>query len=565
MFSKNHLKFLSSLIFLLLVILIFGISVFKNISYPLLWNDEADTIMHGRRILEMGYPKVHDGKNVLDLTPNPDRGLAIKEEYDAMIGMPWGQYYFASLAEIFAQKSSDIYQKTAMLRIPFAVAGLIGLWLIGSAVSRLMFSRNRKRVFMTLYFILSALSVSLTLHLREARYYSLMILFVGLALLIFGRWYFENKSKFITYFILSSVSLFLLFNTYSPSYFIFVTAISLYAFIDLFIKIKKRQLVFLNFWNLIKQIIILPEFSFFLKSFAPMIFSLVYIIPLINFFEVFHIGNEIQRSLYFDYPHNLFYILDFFSRFEFLYLAVFSEILVLFFYFFRNMGQHKKIRKIFQFSNFLILFFIVHALIISRIPFLFERYFIVLIPVLNLLIVTNIFIIYEIFSVAEEPVRKKKIIFVLIFIFVLNLGNHEEALRGHWFEMNNIYKGPLDFAIPYLKEKYANPENLIIATNYEEYVFMYYLNAKVIVGYVGNNLQEDSQLNPDVIIVRKWHDSNLKTLQDMIQKNSYEKVFFDIYDSQVNNIPELYCPTYHLYKTKLPNSEKEKLEILVKQ
>jgi hypothetical protein len=42
------------------------VSLFKNISYPLFWADESMAVMGGVRVLEYGYPKVHDGKNVFD-------------------------------------------------------------------------------------------------------------------------------------------------------------------------------------------------------------------------------------------------------------------------------------------------------------------------------------------------------------------------------------------------------------------------------------------------------------------------------------------------------------------
>ncbi|MEO6131167.1 MAG: hypothetical protein ABIQ02_04925, partial [Saprospiraceae bacterium] len=40
------------------------ISVFKNISHPLFWADESMTAIGSERVLNYGYPKVHDGKNV---------------------------------------------------------------------------------------------------------------------------------------------------------------------------------------------------------------------------------------------------------------------------------------------------------------------------------------------------------------------------------------------------------------------------------------------------------------------------------------------------------------------
>ncbi len=62
-------KILIVIVFLLSII--FAFSLFKNIAHPLLWNDESETAMFARRILEYGYPKVHDGKNILYLMALP--------------------------------------------------------------------------------------------------------------------------------------------------------------------------------------------------------------------------------------------------------------------------------------------------------------------------------------------------------------------------------------------------------------------------------------------------------------------------------------------------------------
>ena len=66
-YSKN--KSLTIVLVFLCALLL--TSLFKNISYPLFWADESMTVMRGERVLEYGYPKVHDGKNVLyDLLPS---------------------------------------------------------------------------------------------------------------------------------------------------------------------------------------------------------------------------------------------------------------------------------------------------------------------------------------------------------------------------------------------------------------------------------------------------------------------------------------------------------------
>ena len=39
----------------------------------------------------------------------------------------------------------------------------------------------------------------------------------------------------------------------------------------------------------------------------------------------------------------------------------------------------------------------------------------------------------------------------------------------------------LDYTIPFIKEKYPTSDTLVIAANYEETSYMYYLKSKVVV------------------------------------------------------------------------------------
>ena len=141
----------------ILLLLVFSFSLFKNISYPLLWHDEAETAMFGERILQYGYPKVHDGKNVLynfDFEYAPGFGLlGLKEETDAYIGGAlWGQYYFSVPGIYLADKMKNIYNQTASVRIPFALAGFLGI-LIGGLFGLFFFKPVSQRfAFFVFYF-----------------------------------------------------------------------------------------------------------------------------------------------------------------------------------------------------------------------------------------------------------------------------------------------------------------------------------------------------------------------------------------------------------------------------
>ena len=123
----------------------------------------------------------------------------------------------------------------------------------------------------------------------------------------------------------------------------------------------------------------------------------------------------------------------------------------------------------------------------------------------------------------------------------------------------------MDHLVSYISRRYPDPSKLVIATNYEEYVLMYYLNAKVVVGYVGNNLESDLKETPDIVVIRKNRPNFVKELESYLSKADYEKVVLDVYDYPVNNIPENTLKLRHLYKSIEPNNDSEKLTLFVRR
>jgi hypothetical protein len=141
-------------------------------------------------------------------------------------------------------------------------------------------------------------------------------------------------------------------------------------------------------------------------------------------------------------------------------------------------------------------------------------------------------------------------------------------MEGHVYELFHQYKGPLDYLIPFIKEKYGETDKLVIATNYEETSFMYYLDSKVIIGYVGNNLEQDIQMVPDIVIFRKgWRNLDPRIFINFLSRYSYQRIFFPVVDYKVNNIPELnLSPEYqHQFRTLNTNDESIKVDIFLKR
>ena len=85
-------------------------------------------------------------------------------------------------------------------------------------------------------------------------------------------------------------------------------------------------------------------------------------------------------------------------------------------------------------------------------------------------------------------------------------------IEGRVYEMRHQYKGPVDYFVPYILEKYEHPEDLVVATNYAEPVSMFYLGSHVTVGFYGTDLDRDLTIQPDIIVPRPWK-RNLEALE----------------------------------------------------
>lgn len=535
----------------ILLIFIFGISIFKNISYPLLWNDEAETAMFGKRILTYGYPKIHDSKNTLYSCKHPIENLASQESLDAYILSGWLQYYYSVPGVFLAQNVNSLYLKTAYLRIPFAIAGFIGILILGIFLAKTFKSFRNKILFLMLYIFFELLSIPLALNIREVRYYSLAILLSSCMFICYFKYHiFKNKS-YISYLFWTIFIFLLIFNTFYPLFFIFFGTL----FMDLMIKlIKERNR---NFKEIIKLIL-------------PLLLSLIFVSPFLLFYKTIPIANEMSKlwnSNLIDYLNNINFVLNFFSKYDFLLFAlVLKGIIIFISKHYKIIFKNQSFWQTSQISNLIILFIVIYIFVISKIPFIFERYFITLQSLLSIIIVIDLIKIIQLFS---KKIIHKQIMYIcwtlIIVIFTNSLFSRFDLLKGHIYELFHQYKGPIDYLVFYLKEKYQDSERLIIATNYEEPSLMYYLGSKVTIGFLGNSLDEDLKIQPDIIIIRKGWFDNQKPLLSLLGETSYKKITFRILDYPVNNIPEFTFRAPHLFKTFLTDNSVQALEIFIKK
>jgi hypothetical protein len=535
---------------IILLTAVFCVSIFKNLAYPLLWNDEAETTMFGQRILSYGYPKVSDGKNVLNDLELPDKSLSVDARTGAWRLMPWGQYYVASLGVLLAHGVADIYAKTYFVRLPFAILGFLGVLLMGLSAYR-AFGRIRDPAtlgFLSLFLLFELASVPLTLHLREVRWYSLNIFLSACIFYTYFNYVLFNKLRPSTYIVLMSVLLIAVFNCFAQGYFIFIASIGVFELIRLI----------RHFHPKLTAITLMP---FFLT--LPIIAILIWLYGFLTisheFERFFSIGFQVYRG-------HLQTIVAFFWNCELLLLAIIMKILALGAYGLAIQKPPAAVQK-FKLSVFFSIFFIAQALIIAKTPLLmiFERYFIILQPVLMLMLLLDSFLFFQlVWHNRKQFLWRSMLVVVLpVSMFILYSGSSIKLslIKAHVYELMHQYKGPIDFVIPYLKNKYDHPERFVIATNYEELSYMYYLGSKVTIGFVGNNLEKDMGYVPDIIIRRNKFTYTNYVFDKLFKMAPYKKISFPVTDYFVNNIAET---RWHLFATPVSTDQSDWVNIYIR-
>ena len=149
-----------------------------------------------------------------------------------------------------------------------------------------------------------------------------------------------------------------------------------------------------------------------------------------------------------------------------------------------------------------------------------------------------------------------------------------QFIKGRLYEITHQYQGVLDFHIPYLKDHFKNTDQLIIATNYEETSYIYYLNCRVIVGFVNPDFRPDRLEQPDCIIYRSyWSDVTDKNVfSALLKQDKYKYVRFHVTDYGFNNIPETVHWTVetgwnwhpHLFKTSYSDIKMQQSTIFIR-
>lgn len=535
---------------------LFLLMLLSHLSYPLLWNDEAETAMYAERILRFGYPKVHDERNAVYELGAPF-WVGVKEPYDAYIGSTWGQYYVGAVGALLARQVQDPYDKTLRLRLPFALAGALAIAICAGLLWMLLRERPRSAVAaMVALVVLLAGSVPLLLHLREARYYSLatllLVAIVALEVLHYARIWTSGWIHWIA----TPVLLLLLFNVFLPGYFALAAGLGAHgAVLSLRPRIPMRT-----------------RMRDAASAIGPVLISAALVAPLLVFFETFRISAKLaspEGTGLGHYLSNAEQLVAFLAGHDLLLACVAIKLARI------ALGTGpagspiaEETRGLRAAARLLTILIIAHVLVMARVPLVYERYVVMLVPLLGISLVLDTVIGWRLASRWSDPRRRRlariALVAALIAAFGWTAPQRISDLRGRLTEMTTRYRGPMDFAVEWLASHYADTQQLVVATNYEATVLMYYLGCRVVVGYWLTQPTVPVEIVPDVILPRPdWLGVDWM-FAVFGRYGPYLLERLPVAGLPYNNIPELSpgsAPVVHQFRTPAPATPEAALEI----
>jgi len=183
----------SERLFLFIILITSSVLFFANLDNRYLWQDEAETALIGKTILEDGIPRGYDGKNFFSQEGQSSYG----KNYIWILD-PWLPYYLG------AASFKILGVNTFAARFPFALFGIASVIL--TYFFALLLTKDRKTAAMATVLLL--MSVSFLLLCRQSRYYSPVAFFSLLSLYGYLLLLEDRKGGSITF----SVSAILVFH-----------------------------------------------------------------------------------------------------------------------------------------------------------------------------------------------------------------------------------------------------------------------------------------------------------------------------------------------------------------
>jgi len=479
-------KFLLVLIFCSACFLLLG-----NLGNQYLWQDEAQTALVSKTILEHGVPRGYDGKNFFSQELEAEYG----EDY-IWKWHPWLSFYvLAAFFKVFGIG-------TFVARLPFALFGIATVFLTYAFCKRLWQSRAVAAVAA----LLLLTSVPFLLLSRQCRYYSLVSFFCLLSLYAYIRLLEGGKLAPVTLFFSSSL-------VFHANYMYFVPLIAAVILHSLLFHRRRLRAVLLILGLVV--LINIPWIVWFATmrygpSYGARMFSTE---RLILFTKVY----LVKIGLYMLPPYLLLIAL----------LAVVGNRVAT--------GHFVSRSRIFWQKLLLLLFFVFFSIIVviftSSGPFL--RFLAPLIPIFEILIAFLIVAVarfHIVFSIAA----------IAILVFT-------SSIADFLYEITHDYDGPIEGIVNYLNENASDDD--VVAITYGDMPLKFYTNMRIVGGLTGQELSPARQA--EWVVLRKYticeKDAAVRQyLRQNVPWHNYEKIEIDYPDIPFENREE---PDQHNFKT----------------
>ncbi|MCH2187214.1 hypothetical protein MK280_15225 [Myxococcota bacterium] len=508
-----------------LMALLYGGLQLGSLGHPLFWQDEGKTAMFGRRILDFGFPKVHGPEGIVYGMGVPlDVGTDLHQ--DAYRGSLWGQYYVAALGVSWAESVDDPHEKTARVRFPFVIFGMLGLLALLASFWKDLAARSGSALpAATVFMLLLCASTSLQLHLREARYYGLVMGGVGLAVVCVRSLSFSRKAGrgWLRSLALAAILVGLL-NTFYPA------ALALMGWIALetWLSARRHQA-----WSLEKSAWLL----------LPVALAALVALYLVVTFDMTTVSRALASRWPFGpklYLENLFHLMIFLLRWEFLGLLVVIQITL----FALGQGSEQVIPRRRPAWSLLRLA-VWMAAVAAFNPIFFERYFVAMSPLISLSVVLEGEVLLKALNVrkASAPAWRWGVLGAVLAVGLASLAVRSGEILGRVGEILNPVSGPVDSVVEMIRAEEVSPQKAVIATNYEAEPLMFYLGSRVFGRYDSEDLigggGSEGEL-PGWVIPRTTQPRSLEAVRRLLLGGGYEARRLPVADMPYNHLPELY-------------------------
>jgi hypothetical protein len=498
-----------------------GALLFGHLGRPLLWHDEAHMAAYGESVLEYGYPNALGEPSlrysVRETGLDPETG-AYRDEL-------WAPYYVAALGALLASAQDDLYARTARIRLPFTLLGCVGIATVCLGVLPCIGDARTRRWWFSIGFTLAtATSISLLLHLREARYYGLALCLVAILVVLHARRHIMGRGAPLLHAAATALAAFLLFNTFFPAFASVLAALGTQL---LFTALREPG----PWQDRIRRLA---------SGALPLVLGASAAIPVALAFDMQELVGvrfeEASRSAR-SYVENLAFVVPGLLRYEFLGVALAARLGVLAL---RTSGTRPSSRQQVRLkvSGLLLWVSFIHVIVVCRMPLVWERYLIMTSPLITAAALLDGLTLVELARGASLRLRAP-LLAVFAICGAAALLVRAPEMSGRFAELRTPPQGPLDHIIPYLADRYPDPGRLVVATNYEGPAYTWYLGCRVLLGYFGGNLAEDRLVVPDVIIPRPW-PRHLRVLRGWLESGEYEPVYFPVRAVRTNHNPSLW-------------------------